>query len=152
MQLLLFMKFLLVLVLLTQNVHGSVLEFNKHLNLLKSKLEVISLNPKSLKDFEIDLRKDFKFMSSKPYWQKFNGESNENHFVAWLMEKTPFKPIRKSVSRYARPDSQKTFDKGNKKNTSNLESNRNQTKIKRAFKKYSHPLQEIESKYIFQCN
>ena len=90
-------------------------------------------------------------MSSKPYWKSFSEGSNPNHFLTWLTEKIPFKPIWKSVSRYARPDSQQTFDKGNKKNTSNLESTTNQKRIKQAYKKYSDSLQNIESKYFINA-
>ena len=89
-------------------------------------------------------------MASKPYWQQFNPGIDSKHFVTWLEEKASFRPVWKSVSRYARPDSQETFDEGNKKNSSNLESHKNQTRIKQAYKEHLESLQNIESKY-YKC-
>ena len=145
------MKFLLVFILTIQTVNSSSVEFNEYLKALQSQFKVISLSEESLSDIENELKKDFQFMSSKPYWKSFSEGSNPNHFLTWLTEKIPFKPIWKSVSRYARPDSQQTFDKGNKKNTSNLESTTNQKRIKQAYKKYSDSLQNIESKYFINA-
>ncbi|MEE2923413.1 MAG: lytic murein transglycosylase [bacterium] len=145
------MRFLFVIILFIKDVYFTSPDFNEYLNSLKLKLELLSLGRKSLQNFEKDLKSDLQFMASKPYWQQFNPGIDSKHFVTWLEEKASFRPVWKSVSRYARPDSQETFDKGNKKNSSNLESHKNQTRIKQAYKEHLESLQNIESKYYINA-
>ena len=82
------MKFLLVFILTIQTVNSSSVEFNEYLKALQSQFKVISLSEESLTDIENELKKDFQFMSSKPYWKSFSDRSNPNHFLTWLTEKT----------------------------------------------------------------
>jgi len=141
------MKLLFVVIFFIQTSLSSSQDFRMYLKSVKSDLKLLSINRVHLNAHVVKLKKDYRFMKSRPHWQKFSEETSDTRFITWLAEKASFKPVWKSVSRYARPDSQQTFDKGNKKNSSNLELPKNQIRIKKAFKANSDSLKAIESKY-----
>ena len=146
-QLYLLMKLLLIFFfyITTPLLHSE--DFEIYLRSVKADSPILHSKLKVLNKYSKDLKIDYQFMKSSPQWEKFSHYCSYDQFIIWLSEKESFKPVWKSVSRYARPDSQQTFDKGNKKNSSNLELPRNQIRITKAYKANLRSLKEIELKY-----
>lgn len=134
----------LISVVLIHTCHSG---FETHFQSVKSQVESVVVSQQLTSKTIQDLKADFHFMLAKPHWQPFTKYANETDFIIWLTEKREFNPVWKAVGRYARPDSKKTFDSSNKKNSNNLKNHYNQRKILEASTFYSNSLQEIESTY-----
>lgn len=122
-------------------------DFETFLNTLQSQIKTITVSNELNEEVVQGLLKEYRFMLAKPQWNTLTDHCSASHFITWLREKGSIKPVWKAVSRYARPDSQQTFDSSNRKNSKNLELASNQQKILSAFNKYSNSLADIEHKY-----
>lgn len=140
-----FLNNFLISIILLQTCHAS---FEAYFKTVKSQIGTIAVSHQLTSQIIQDLKNDFRFMVAKPHWQPFSQYTSEANFIVWLTEKRDFYPVWKAVGRYARPDSKKTFDSSNQKNSKNLETQHNQKKILEASHTYSQKLLEIEKTYL----